>query len=110
MLDTKFVNDTDTTVDDLLKAFTMFLERKNMEKPVITKVTSKEYSVRKRKSDIKSYLQTKGKAEFSELFTIYSKSFIVVTFLSILELAKEDEVLLNQESNFDKIFIELKVK
>lgn len=110
MLNTKFVNDTDTTVDDLLKAFTLFLERKNMEKPITTKITSKEYSVRKRKSDIKSYLLTKGKAEFSELFTIHSKSFIVVTFLSILELAKEDEVLINQESNFDKIYIELKVK
>lgn len=110
MLDTKFINDTDTTVDDLIKAFAMFLERKNMEKPVVTKVTSKEYSVRKRKSDIKSYLMDKGKAEFSELFTIYSKSFVVVTFLSILELAKEDEVIINQEANFDKIYIELRVK
>lgn len=110
MFDTKFVNDTDTTVDDLLKAFAMFLERKNMEKPVVTRITTKEYSVRKRKSDIKNYLQTKGKAEFSDLFTIYSKSFVVVTFLSILELAKEDEVTINQESNFDKIYIELKVK
>ena len=89
ILDTKFTNDTDTTTDDLIKAFALFLERKN---------------------DIKSYLLTKGKAEFSELFTIYSKSFIVVTFLSILELAKEEEVILNQESNFDKIYIELKVK
>ena len=110
MLDTKFVNDTDTTVDDLVKAFSMFLERKNMEKPIVTRVTNKEYSVRARKSDIKSYLQTKGKAEFNELFTIRSKSYIVVTFLSILELAKEEEVILSQESNFDKLFIELKVK
>ena len=110
MLDTKFVNDTDTTVDDLIKAFTMFLERKNMEKPITTKITTKEYSVRKRKSDIKSYLLTKGKAEFSELFTIHTKSFIVVTFLSILELAKEEDVVLTQEANFDKIFIELRVK
>ena len=110
MLDTKFVNDTDTTIDDLLKAFSMFLERKNMEKPVITRVTNKEYSVRKRKSDIKEFLQTKGRAEFSELFTIRSKSFVVVTFLSILELAKEEDVILTQEANFDKIYIELKVK
>ena len=110
MLDTKFINDSNTTVDDLINAFSMFLERKNMEKPVVTKVTSKEYSVRKRKSDIRTYLMKKGKAEFSELFTIYSKSFVVVTFLSILELAKEDEVMINQESNFDKIYIELKVK
>ena len=110
MLDAKFVNDTDTTIDDLLKAFSMFLERKNMEKPIHTKVTNKEYSVRKRKSDIKSFLQTKGKAEFSELFTICSKSYVVVTFLSILELAKEEDVVLTQEANFDKIFIELRVK
>ena len=110
MLDTKFINDSDTTVDDLIRAFSLFLERKNMEKPVVTKVTNKEYSVKKRKSDIKSFLQNKGRAEFSELFTIYSKSYVVVTFLSILELAKEDEVMLMQESNFDKIFIELKVK
>lgn len=110
MLDTKFINDSNTTVDDLINAFSMFLERKNMEKPVVTKVTSKEYSVRKRKSDIRTYLMKNGKAEFSELFTIYSKSFVVVTFLSILELAKEDEVMINQESNFDKIYIELKVK
>ena len=109
MLDTKFINDSNTTVDDLINAFSMFLERKNMEKPVVTKVTSKEYSVRKRKSDIRTYLLKNGKAEFSELFTIYSKSFVVVTFLSILELAKEDEVMINQESNFDKIYIELKV-
>lgn len=110
MLDTKFINDTNTTVDDLVKAFSMFLERKNMEKPVITKVTSKEYSVRKRKSDIKTYLQTKGRVEFNDLFNINTKSYIVVTFLSILELAKEEEVTLEQESNFEKIFIELKVK
>ena len=110
MFQEKFVNDTDTTIDDLMLAFTKFLERKNMEKPIITKVTNKEYSVRKRKSDIKSFLQTKKKAEFSELFTTYNKSYIVVTFMSILELAKEDDVILTQEANFDKIFIELKVK
>ena len=110
MLDTKFVNDTDTTVDDLIKAFSMFLERKNMEKPITTRVTNREYSVRKRKSDIRNFLYSKGKAEFSELFTIYNKSYVVVTFLSILELAKEEDVILTQEANFDKIFIELKVK
>lgn len=110
MLEQKFVNDTDTTIDDLMLAFSKFLERKNMEKPIHTKVTNKEYSVRKRKKDIKMLLQTKKKAEFTELFTTYNKSYIVVTFMSILELAKEDDIILTQETNFDKIFIELKVK
>ena len=106
--DTKIVNDTDIGIDDLLKAFSMFLERKDKEKPLNTKITNKEYSVKKRKDDIKKYLLTKRKAEFRELFDIYTKSYIVVTFMSILELAKEEQVNLKQENNFDNIYIELK--
>ena len=106
--DTKIVNDTDIGVEDLLKAFSMFLERKDKEKPLNTKITNKEYSVKKRKDDIKKYLLTKRKAEFRELFDIYTKSYVVVTFMSILELAKEEQVNLKQENNFDNIYIELK--
>ena len=104
----KFVNDTDIGVDDLVKAFEKFLIRKDKEKPLNTKITNKEYSVRKRKNDIKNYLLEKKCAEFTELFDIYNKSYIVVTFMSILELAKEDEVNLRQDRNFDNIYIELK--
>ena len=107
---TKYTNDTDITVDDLLEAFSKFLERKNFEKPINTKITNKEYSVRKRKHDIKKYLQAKKKVEFKELFDIYNKSYVVTTFISILELAKEDEVILAQEENFNNIYIELKNK
>lgn len=108
--DTKIVNDTDITLDDLLKAFQKFLERKNMEKPLNTKVTNKEYSVKKRKQSIKNYLIEKGKTEFTSLFKEYNKSYIIVTLLSILELSKEDEITITQKSNFDRIYLELKVK
>lgn len=108
--DSKFVNDTDITIDDLMNAFLKYLERKNMEKPVTTKITNKEYSVRKRKNAIKEYLKLNKRVEFTELFNEYNKSYIIVTFLSILELAKEDDVVLMQDENFDKIIIELKVK
>ena len=80
-----------------------------MEKPITTRVTTKEYSVKRRKSDIVSFLKTKKKAEFEDLFDNYNKSYIVVTFMSILELAKENTVNLTQENSFDKIYIELKV-
>lgn len=108
--DQKIVNDTDITLEDLMQAFTKYLERKDKEKPITTKVTNKEYSVRKRKNDIKERLKPQEKTEFTTLFTEYNKSYIVVTFMAILELAKEDEIVLTQESNFDEIFIELKVK
>ncbi|MEE3342975.1 MAG: segregation/condensation protein A [Bacilli bacterium] len=104
----KIVNDTDITIDDLVDAFSKFIERKDKEKPINTKITNKEYSVKKRKSDIKKYLKINKKAEFKELFDIYNKSYVIVTFMSILELAKEKKVILEQEDNFNNIYIILK--
>ena len=109
MFHQKFVNDTDTTVDDLMKAFVEFLKRKNMEKPIHTRITNKEYSVRKRKEDIKHILSTRKKVEFSELFDHFNKSYVIVTFLAVLELAKEEDVIIIQEDNFAKIMIEQRV-
>ncbi len=106
----KITNDTGVTATDLMQALVDFLERKNMEKPINTKVTNREYSVRKRKQDIKKYLLDKGRAVFTDLFSEYNKSYIVVTFMSILEMANEDDIILNQDKNFGDILIELKVK
>ena len=106
----KITNDSGITVNDLMEALVNFQIRKDMEKPIITKVTSKEYSVVKRKKDIKNYLKNNGKAKFTDLFFEHNKSFIVVTFMSILEMANEDDIILNQDSNFGDIYIELRVK
>lgn len=109
LMNQKFINDTNTTVEDLTNAFLEFLKRKNMEKPIITKVTNKEYSVKKRKDDIKNLLFQRKKLEFTELFQDYNKSYIIVTFLAILELVREDSVTVTQDGNFSKITIEQKV-
>ena len=53
-LDEKITNDGDTSVDDLIDAIKKFLERKNLEKPITTKITNKEYSVKERKHNIKN--------------------------------------------------------
>ena len=104
---TKFTNDNNVSVNELLDAFSKFLERKNLEKPLNTKITNKEYSVKKRKRTIKDYLQKEGKTEFKKLFNTYNKSYIIVTFLSILELAKENQINVTQNRNFSNIYIEL---
>ena len=105
--DTKLKNDTDISIDDLVEAFQKFLIRKDQEKPLNTKITNKEYSVKLRKKDIKTYLLNNKRAEFTELFDNYSKDYIIVTFLSILELVKEQEIDLEQEHNCAPIYIEL---
>ncbi|MGN1311399.1 MAG: segregation/condensation protein A [Bacilli bacterium] len=71
-------------------------------------MTKREYSVRKRKDDIKNILKIKKKVYLEDLFEEYNKPFVVVTFLSILEMVKEKEVAIKQNKNFDNILIELR--
>lgn len=93
------------SVDDLVLAFQKFLERKELEKPLNTKITTKEYSVKVRSDEIRSVLKKKKKLYFDELFVEFNKNYIVVTFLSILDLARKHELKIEQENNFEKIFL-----
>lgn len=98
----------DIKVSDLLEAFSKFLDRKKMEIPLPTKITKKEYLVSERIKEIRKTLNDKKKIEFTELFDILTKEYIIVTFLSMLDLARKEEILIQQESNFDKIFLVLR--
>ena len=105
---TESVLSGEDTIDNLLDAFKKFLERKELDKPLETTVTKREYSVRERKNNIKKILMTKKKAYLDDLFEEYNRPIVVVTFLSILEMVKEKDVVINQDKNFDKILIELR--
>jgi len=96
------------SMEDLMNAFAKLLERKEFEKPLNTKITNKEYSVNERSNEIRTILKNRKKVEFTELFEIYTKDYLVVTFLSILDLAKKQELLINQDNNFNKIYLEAK--
>jgi segregation and condensation protein A len=98
---------SDITLNDLLEAFNIFLEKKEKEKPLNTKITTKEYSVTKRSEEIKEILNNKKKITFNELFEEYNKSYIVVTFLAILNLSKKENIKLKQDNNFKEIYIEV---
>lgn len=95
----------DINLDDLANIFKKFLEKKQLEKPLETKITKKEYSVKKRNIEIKNLLKTKKQVYFEELFDIVQKDYIVVTFLSILDLARKGELLIKQGSNFEEIIL-----
>ncbi len=97
----------DITLDDLLKAFSKYLERKKYLEPLSTKVTTREMSVEERSYEIRTLLKTRKKVEFFDLFDNISKPYVVITFLSILEMAKNKELVITQENNFDKIYCEV---
>ena len=94
------------TLDDLVKAFEDFLKRVEIEKPISTKVTKKELSVEDRIVNIKDRFKKQKRIDFFDLFEVKSKEYVVVTFLAILEMAKNRELVIYQESNFDNIVCE----
>ena len=101
-------NNGDVSLEDLLNALNEFLKRKEDEKPRETKVTKKELSVTDRTVQIRDILKKKRKVSFYDLFEIKTKEYVVVTFLSILEMAKFGEISIVQENNFNNILITAK--
>ena len=93
-IDNTITNDGDTSIDDLVNAFKGFLERLDREKPITTKITNKEYSVKSRKQGLRKLLKEHPRVKFTELFEETNTPYIVVTFLSILEMTIEKEIVL----------------
>lgn len=106
--DDKVLIGDDLSLDDLLTAFMKFQEKKEFEKPLNTVVTTKEYSVHKRSREIVQKLKKCKSLKFEELFDFYSKDYVVVTFLAILNLAKNGELLIKQDNNLDSIILSSK--
>lgn len=93
-------------LNDLMTAFNKVLERKELDKPLNTKITNKEFSISERSIEIKNILKQKKKVEFTELFEIIRKDYIIVTFLAILNMARHNELKIIQDYNFDNIIVE----
>ena len=99
---------SDVTLDDLVDAFAKFLERQKELKPLSTKVTSKEITVSSRRSDIKRILGKEKKISFFKLFPVFSREYVVATFLAVLEMVKAREIVITQNDNFDDIICEVR--
>ena len=103
----KLVN-SDVDLEDLVNAFLEMQKRLFYKKPVTTRVTKKEISIKDRIFEIRNILNTRRKLEFTELFDTFTREDIVVTFLSLLDMTKSNEILLTQEKVFGNIYIEKK--
>lgn len=106
LTETKMSNNENIGVFDLLNALEKVIERLEYNKPMTTKVTKRELSVKDRVIKIREILKNKKTVKFEELFESMNKEYIIVTFLSILNMARDKEINLIQKNNFDEIFIE----
>ena len=103
--DEKVINNSELSVNDLISAFKKFIDRKEYEKPLNTKITTKELSVSDRIIKIKEKKKKKNEVNFIDLFDKLTKDYVVVTFLSILEMSKNKEIEIKQDNNFGNIII-----
>ena len=102
--DIKYNNDLG--IEALLNAFLEYKKRLENEKPLETKITRKELSVKERIKTIRDILKTRKKIVFTDLFESFRKDYVVVTFLSILNMSKNNEIAISQKDNFSPIMIE----
>ena len=94
-------------IEDLVNAFSLFLARQKLNKPLNTKIAKKELSVSERTHQIRDILKKNKRCEFTSLFEIVTKPYVVVTFLSILEMSKNKEISITQDKSFGSIMLEM---
>ena len=98
----------DVTLEDLIDAFLKFQEKKDFEKPLNTVITSKEYSIDEIGHKIISKLKVKKNFKFEDLFEERNRSYVVATFLTILDLTRKGKLLLKQDYNLGEIVLSLR--
>lgn len=94
-------------ITKLVNAMLEISERYEFKKPKTTRITKKEYSIKDKIQYINRLLEKEKKIEFIDLIENNTKEDIVLTFLSILEMSKDNLIILSQEKNFSKIYIEV---
>ncbi len=98
----------DVTVFDLIAAFRKVLsdvERKN----IVHKVEKVETTIEKQSEFVLLTLQARGKQSFYELcHDLTSKVVVVVTFLAVLEMIKEQQINLYLKEEPTNFYIDLK--
>ena len=96
----------DVNPDDLRNAWLGLIARAKAARH--HKVTREQLSVRERMSSVLRRLHGGGFLEFSELFNpLRGVADLVVTFLALLELARESLIQISQQGGFSPIYVRL---
>lgn len=107
IVDTTDLIPDDLEVYDLIRAMQKMFQRKALLTPLESKIARVEISIDERSEQIKQFFRLhKGqRIDFEDLFDEPSKAFFVVTFLSVLVLVNKNELMIEQEGNFEKIYL-----
>ncbi|WP_050180764.1 segregation/condensation protein A [Domibacillus robiginosus] len=91
---------------DMLGAFQKMTRRKKLAVPPRATVRREELSVEKRMNLLKEKLRlSKEPIRFDDLFDSHERDELVVSFLAILELMKQNEIVVSQKGNFADLYV-----
>lgn len=96
----------DVTIYDMISAMNKMLERKKWNEPLEPRIQRIEIPIEQRMEEmIHIVKKSENGVLFDQLFTYQSKSHIVITFMALLELMKNNAVYCEQENHFGDLYI-----
>ncbi len=107
VVDTSELIPDNLEVYDLIRAMQKMFQRKALLTPMETRIARVEISIEERSEQIRSFfkIHKNKKIELEELFDEPTKTYFVITFLSILVLVNTNELVIEQVGNFEKIYL-----
>ncbi|MGM8366704.1 segregation/condensation protein A [Virgibacillus sp. W0181] len=94
------------SIYDMLSALSNVLQRQKWNEPLDTKINQREITLEERMEEIVQLLSGNPTGIlFDELFDYKAKSQIVISFMALLELMKNNKVYCKQENHFDSLYV-----
>lgn len=96
----------DISIYDMLGALNKMIQRKKWDKPLDSTVTRAEIPIEERMNQMMDIVkESKTAILFEDLFTYKTRSHIVITFMALLELMKNNEINCEQASHFKDLYL-----
>lgn len=87
----------------LVKAFERAMHKQDQNPQMV--IHQERMSVDESILLIRKQLRKQPVLAFTDLFTTYNRTYIVTTFLAVLQMMRDDEIAINQDRNFETIKI-----
>ena len=105
-VDSKDLLIKDASVYDLLGAYNRVLRRYLLHKPIKTKIQQQSITIEERIRDVSQMIKERMQVSFNELYSKKSsREYIVLTFMAVLELAREKVISISQDALFEEIIL-----
>lgn len=96
----------DISIYDMLHALNNVYIRKSYYAPLETTVNKIRITIEERAQEVYTLIQdTQEHILFDDLFSIHLKSYIVTTFLAVLQLLKNNQIQCKQSGQFKSIYL-----